>query len=212
MTDQSLFDSIAELLPPEQREPYYRDMAHLRNLHPGDEILLVCRAMGFLALITRETPERIATQRADIERILEESIRTIQDTHQTTFNFYSQVQARIESLPSEIETGIDSAAIAIRIGEGIRQCFNSTGLPETADGLRIIASHLQAAMKDFSRVAGAFSHPQSGVTFKLNQALPKMQQQLGVTTQYLNAQVQELRWSMIRGVGFLCLGCIDRKS
>ena len=58
--DADFIDEIAELLPSEQRQLWYRDMAHLRRLPEDDELLRLARAMGFLALITRQAPVEIA--------------------------------------------------------------------------------------------------------------------------------------------------------
>ncbi len=208
MTEESLFDAIAALLPAEQREPYYRRMAHLRKLNPNDEILVVCEAMGVLALITRETPEKIAGQRAEIEQIFARSIQAIQATQQSTFDFYRQMEARIVQLPVEIQNGIDSEGIALRIGEGIRQSFNLTRLPETANGLQAVAGALRAAMQDFSKVVAGLGDRNSGVLPKVNAALQELDQRLGATMGRLDSQLRRLQWSMLSGVGILCAGCL----
>lgn len=71
--DQSLFDAIAGLLPAELREHFYRRMAHLRNLTPNDELLQIAEAMGFLAIVTRQAPAEIATERAKLETLFQEA-------------------------------------------------------------------------------------------------------------------------------------------
>ena len=118
------------------------------------------------------------------------------------------MEARIKNLPSEIEGGIDSEKIAVRIGEKLRQCFASTGFPETANGLKSVAESLEVAMKDFSGVATAFSNPQGGAVAKLNRSLAQMEERLGSTMQHLNGQLRRLTWSMVGGVAILCLGCL----
>ena len=76
--EADFIDDIAELLPAEQRPHWYRDMAHLRRLPPDDEMLRIARAMGFLALVTRQTPAQIAIERQQIASILSDSVRAIQ--------------------------------------------------------------------------------------------------------------------------------------
>lgn len=71
--DASLFEAIAELIPAEYREKYYHRMAHLRRLNPNDEILQVCEAMGFLALITRQTPVLMAQERQAMADVVRDS-------------------------------------------------------------------------------------------------------------------------------------------
>ncbi|HLJ90769.1 MAG TPA: hypothetical protein VKZ53_28450 [Candidatus Angelobacter sp.] len=95
--NDALFDSIANLLPKEQREAYYKHLAYLRQLAPTDEILRVCEAMGFLALVTRETPDKIAVERAALTGILEHAVQAIQKTQETTAEFCRKVEARLES-------------------------------------------------------------------------------------------------------------------
>ena len=46
--EPDFIDEVAELLPLEQRQLWYRDMAHLRRLPADDELLRIARAMGFL--------------------------------------------------------------------------------------------------------------------------------------------------------------------
>lgn len=206
--NNGLFDSIAKLLPKEQRESYFQHIVYLRQLAPNDEILRVCEAMGFLALITRETPERIADERAELTGVLDKAVQSIQKTQQTTVEFCRKLETRLEKLPGEIVLNVDPKGIAAQIGEGIERSFSSTGLPELSGDLRGMASHLQAATKDFGAVADSFAHPQDGFTTKLNGCLQQLEQRLGSLLRFLETQLQKLRWSMIRGVILLCLGCL----
>jgi len=111
-------------------------------------------------------------------------------------------------LPVEIQNGIDAEAIARRIGEGIRQSFNLTRLPETANGLQAVAVALRAGMEDFSKVATTLGDRNSGLIPKVSVALQEMEQRLGATMHRLDAQLRRLRWSMLSGVGVLCGACV----
>jgi hypothetical protein len=51
-----VFDAIAKLLKPEQRESFYQGMVYFRHLRPEDEMLRVAEAMGFVAVVIREMP------------------------------------------------------------------------------------------------------------------------------------------------------------
>jgi uncharacterized small protein (DUF1192 family) len=208
MTDISLFDAIAALLPVEQRELFYRRMAHLRKLNPNDEVLQVCEAMGFLALITREAPERIAHERTEIERMLGESVRAFQQSQKAAVDLFRRIEGRIENLPAGIAAGLDSAAIAGRISADIHRCFASSGLPDIANELRGNAVTLEESLKDFSTVAKTLSDPQSGILRKLNAGLVDMERHLETTMAELEGQLGRLRWSMLKGVGTLCGACI----
>ena len=80
--EADFIDDIAELLPAEQRPLWYRDMAHLRRLPADDEMLRIARAMGFLALVTRQTPAQIAIERQQIALILSDSVKAMQSARQ----------------------------------------------------------------------------------------------------------------------------------
>jgi hypothetical protein len=69
----TLFDELAGLVPEERLTQYYRVIAHTRTLSPNDEMLRILEAMGVLALLTRETPAEIASERKVLQKILETS-------------------------------------------------------------------------------------------------------------------------------------------
>src|SRR5215469_10980146 len=70
----TLFDELAGLVPAERLTEYYRVIAHTRTLSPNDEMLRILEAMGVLALLTRETPAAIATERKLLRSVLESSV------------------------------------------------------------------------------------------------------------------------------------------
>jgi hypothetical protein len=65
---ETIFDQIAKLLPPDLREHFFRRIAHLRDLSPNDDMLLIAEAMGFLALLIRETPPLINAERLSLSK------------------------------------------------------------------------------------------------------------------------------------------------
>lgn len=205
---QNLFDRIAVLLPEEQREHYYRCMAHFHKLNPNDELLLIFEAIGFLALIIRQTPEKIAGQQTEIERLLANAIQALQEAQQKAVDFVRTVEGRIEKLPAAIATSLDSTAIALRIGEGIQQSLTDIALPQTANGLRDTATTLQAALHDFSAVTAYLDDPKQGVIVRLHKTFRAMEEQIAETTGLANKQLRRLHWHLLAGVGLLCLACI----
>ena len=130
--ESDFIDDIAELLPAEQRPLWYRDMAHLRRLPADDEMLRIARAMGFLALVTRQTPAQIATEREKLATILDDGIKAIQSARQDAIALHQQLEERLAQLPAEISEGISPAAIAAKLSESLRQQFVASGIPETA--------------------------------------------------------------------------------
>jgi hypothetical protein len=71
--ERTLFDELASLVSEERQEEYCRVIAHTRTLSPNDEMLRILEAMGVLALLTRETPAAIATERKLLRNILDAS-------------------------------------------------------------------------------------------------------------------------------------------
>jgi hypothetical protein len=98
--ESDFIDDIAELLPAEQRPLWYRDMAHLRRLPADDEMLRIARAMGFLALVTRQTPAQIATEREKLATILEHSIKAMQSARKDAVALHQQLGQRVGAIAS----------------------------------------------------------------------------------------------------------------
>jgi hypothetical protein len=122
--DETLFDRIAALLPVENRQEFYRRMAHLRSLGPNDEILQVAEAMGFLALIMRQTPAEIAAERTKIETL-------------------------IQTATADLARFLDVNHIAAVLAESLRQQFEASGLGGNAQLLRSTATTFAKALDTF---------------------------------------------------------------
>ena len=60
-----LFEAIATLLEPGQREYFYQRMLYFRQLRPEDELLRLVEAIGLLALLIREAPHAVARERGE---------------------------------------------------------------------------------------------------------------------------------------------------
>lgn len=60
---EDLFEAIAKLLEPGQREYFYQRMVYFRHLRPEDELLRWVEAIGLLALLIREAPHAVACER-----------------------------------------------------------------------------------------------------------------------------------------------------
>jgi len=129
-SDDTLFDRIAALLPVENRQEFYRRMAHLRNLGPNDEILQVAEAMGYLALITRQVPAEIAAERTKIEALL----RTAR---------------------ADLAQSLDVNRITATLAESLRQQFEASGLGSNAQRLRNTAIDFAKALDTFADPARA---------------------------------------------------------
>jgi hypothetical protein len=152
-TEADFLDRIAELLPTEQRPLWYREMAHLRRLPAEDEMLRIAHAMGFLALITRQTPVEMANEREKITVILNHSVMDFQSTQQAVTELHHKLEERLEHLPKKIIEGISPTVIAGKINESLRQQFLATGLPETSQALAIAAKQTRQTAAEFASAA-----------------------------------------------------------
>src|SRR6266849_3344049 len=77
---EDLFDAIAKLLEPGQREYFYQRMLYFRQLRPEDELLRLVEAIGLLALLIREAPQAVAAQREQMAQLIEAGLATMHAT------------------------------------------------------------------------------------------------------------------------------------
>ena len=167
---KTLFDELAGLVPAERQAEYYRVIAHTRTLSPNDEMLRILEAMGILALLTRETPAEIAAERKALRKILESAVFKAYEIEKRMAGYTSQLGSRISQLPKELETGLDPPRIAKLLGESLRQCFQQSGLPDTAGMLGQSCSEMQAIQQKLMNVLHEVAHPEGGVIAKVRSA------------------------------------------
>ena len=167
---QTLFDELAGLVPAERLAEYYRVIAHTRPLGPNDEMLRLLEAMGLLALLTRETPAEIAAERKSLQKILESSASQANVVEKRMAGYASHLESRLAQLPKELETGLDPPRIAKLLGESLRQCFQQSGLPDTARALDQSCSEMSSVQTQLVNVLREVAHPDIGVIAKVRSA------------------------------------------
>ena len=167
---QTLFDELAGLVPAERQAEYYRVIAHTRTLCPNDEMLRVLEAMGILALLTRETPVAIAAERKSLQKILENALSKADAVEKRLAAYTSRLESRIAQLPKELETGLDPPRIARLLGESLRQCFQQSGLPDTAKALDQSCSEMNSVQEQLVNMLREVTHPDIGVIEKVRSA------------------------------------------
>jgi hypothetical protein len=167
---QTLFDELAGLVPAERLAEYYRVIAHTRTLSPNDEMLRLLEAMGILALLTRETPAEIAAERKSLRKILESAASQANAVEKRMAGYASHLESRLAQLPKELETGLDPPRIAKLLGESLRQCFQQSGLPDTARALDQSGSEMNSVQKQLVNVLREVAHPDIGVIPRIRSA------------------------------------------
>jgi|SRR6185437_3063163 hypothetical protein len=203
--EADFIDEIAELLPAEQRPLWYRDMAHLRRLPAEDELLRIARAMGFLALITRQAPVAIAQEREKLMAALEHAISSTNAARQDTIRFHREVEKRLATMPQEIAEGMNPAAVAAILAESLRQQFAQSGLPETAQALAIIGKTTAQTATEFDRSSRQLLNDWRNTSKRFSDAFADMREMIDDTTEAAREAAQaltktflrEYRWSVL---------------
>src|SRR5258708_39772977 len=133
-------------------------------------MLRVLEAMGILALVTREMPAAIATERKLLRTILEASATQAIAVEERMEQYASRLESRLSQLPKELETGLDPPRIAKLLGESLRQCFQRSGLPDTARALDQSCSEMNFVQKQLANVLREIAHPDNGVIARIRRA------------------------------------------
>jgi len=195
-------DAIAKLLPKDDREHFYRLMAHLHDVQPDDEILQIVEAMGFLGLLIGKAPAEVAAEREKLEKlllqqapgamaaerkelskILSSSVSQMEEAAKKTAQYHAQLESRLTKLPEAIVNGISPEGIACSIGESMRQHLVDTGINRTVQGMYTMAQQMKQAAGTMHDAAAAISDDQRGVLPKLDAALRGMEANLEDATQ-----------------------------
>jgi hypothetical protein len=98
-------------------------------------MLRLLEAIGILALLLRETPAEIAAERKSLRNIPEIAASQANAVEKRMAGYVSRLESRLAHLPKELQTGLDPPRIAKLLGESLRQCFQQSGLPDTAERL-----------------------------------------------------------------------------
>ena len=196
--EADFIDDIAELLPPEQRPLWYRDMAHLRRLPADDEMLRIARAMGFLALVTRQTPVQIAIEREQLAAILDHSVKAIQSARQDVVSLHHQLEERLTQLPAEISEGINPKAIAAKLSESLRQQFAESGIPETAQALVLAAKQTKQVAGEFDRSSRQITDSYGCAAEDARRALDEMRLTIQTATATAKEAATDLTHTFLR--------------
>jgi hypothetical protein len=183
---QTLFDELAGLVPAERQAEYYRVIAHTRTLSPNDEMLRVLEAMGILALLIRETPAEIAAERKSLRKILESAASQAHDVDKRIARYTSQLESRVAQLPKELQEGLDRPRIARLLAESLRQCFQQSGLPETARALGQSCSEMEAIQKQLVYLLQEVGHPEGGVIVKIRSANESLLRSMATRAQQID--------------------------
>jgi len=196
--EADFIDEIAGLLPSEQRPLWYRDMAHLRRLPADDELLRIARAMGFLALITRQTPAEIAGEREKLASTVQDAVTSIEALRNDTATFHQEIGNRLANLPNEIAEGVNPISIATILAESLRQHFIQSGLPETTRALTLLAKQSEQAATQFGYSCKQVNETCRNTTKDFLDSLSGMSTMIEITSEEVKQATQSLTQTFLR--------------
>jgi hypothetical protein len=205
---ENIFDEIAQLLPVESREHFYRKMARLRDLTPNDDMLQIAEAMGFLALLIRQTPVEIAAERAKLDRLCQDTVTAIQIAHDRTVGYQRELDERLLDLPASIAGALNPASVASFLSETLRQHLVQTSLPAIAAD---IARHTQALSNtahEFGAISESLSAPERGAPAQIGRALTIMQANLDNAACHIRTLSHALAKDLHRALAIIAAGAL----
>jgi len=72
-----VFERIAQVIPPEFRDAYYRYALRLKSFEPKDDLCVFLEGIGIFAMVTRDVPGKIAGEIEKFSASMRETEKTI---------------------------------------------------------------------------------------------------------------------------------------
>ena len=101
----SVYDRIGSYLPTDQREMFFRYVAHLRTLDPGDSLLVLAEGMAVFTCLSRQVPEALGIER---EKLLAEFARLCSKHETATTSAADNVRNMFEAHQKLLEQNIST--------------------------------------------------------------------------------------------------------
>jgi hypothetical protein len=121
-------------------------------------------------LLSGATPAAIAAERKSLQKIPENALSKADEVEKRVAAYTSRIESRVAQLPKELETGLDPPRIAKLLGESLRQCFQQSGLPDTAKALDQSCSEMNSVQEQLVNVMREVAHPDIGVIARVRSA------------------------------------------
>jgi hypothetical protein len=184
--EKDLIDRIADNLPANVRTDYYREMTHCRNLPDNDELLRILRAMQFLSLLIYQAPDRLATEREQLDLNLDRCVSAL-----------TTIESRLEVLPEGLSSKIGPEQVAARINESLRQQFVATTIPQTGAALNVIATELERSVNEFVRATKEISNKYDGAASAACAAVQSIESAITSASRTSREATAELRQTLL---------------
>ncbi len=149
----SVYDRIGLYLPTDQREMFFRYVAHLRTLDPDDSLLLLAEGMAVFTCISRQVPEALTVER---EKLLAEFARLCTKHESATANATADTRAMFAAQQRLLEQNIAAwhnkeRQTALSLDGTAKRLEDSVNRNLTR--LQAVCGDLQAATKEHHAVA-----------------------------------------------------------
>ena len=133
LSKEHLIQQTVATLSPELQAEYYRILRYLRSLPQDDEMLLVLNTIQILFSLTIDVPNQMAVEGEKMERLLQPAVEAQKSAVEAFGKYQRELEVRIAGVPEAIAKAINPDAIAAKITERLRQRFEDTTIPQTAD-------------------------------------------------------------------------------
>lgn len=101
-----VFERIAQVIPPEFRDAYYRYALRLKAFEPKDDLCVFLEGIGIFAMVTRDVPAKIA---GEIERFSS----SMSETEKAISQFKNEIRQIVQKAEMEQRNITSRHAIAL---------------------------------------------------------------------------------------------------
>lgn len=199
--DLQWIDEVAALLPAESRLGWYKNVRPwLRMLPPDDEVAHLAYSMGYLALLTRNTPALIATERVQLAALFHRLTEEMTGSVETTAAYHRELNERLKILPREIAQGLSPAVLAAEIVDGVKEQFLQYGVSEAGRQLKEQGDRLRQVVSSQNHVLAEFrqqlNDSRSHVTWVLNSVVSSADS-AKKSIDLWNSEMRRVQWTCL---------------
>ena len=191
-SEPDLIDRIAAALPREVRADYYREVSHCRALPENDEMLRILRVMLILTLLIETVPNRMVEERQQLDSLFRSCLPELRDMLGSVHKYHALLDQRLEALPQKVASGLNPEAVAACVNESLRQRFEQSTIPATAQALTQAAAAIRTAATEFSREADRLGNAYRGAAEDARRAIAGMTAEISTAAANNRRGAQEM--------------------
>jgi len=173
-----LIDLIANLLPAELREGYYRHMLYFKSLPQEDEMMRLLHAMQYLTILTERVPGRIAEQYGLFDRICTIFIERAKELAESGKDCYKNIYKHLVEHQENILKGLDPKAFVAQINDVLIKQFHNTTIPTTARQLAENAKAVEVATAQHKKASEELCSTWNSTTKEAREAIGEIKMEV----------------------------------